>query len=30
MFNPCPKGKWEEIDSKYMERIPTKSKDTII
>ena len=30
MFNPCPKGKWEEIDSKYMERVPIKSKDTII
>jgi hypothetical protein len=30
MFNPCPKRKWEDIDSKYIERIPTKSKDTII
>jgi hypothetical protein len=29
-FNPCPKDKWEEIDSKYMERLTEKSKDTII
>jgi hypothetical protein len=30
IFNPCPKGKWEQIDSKYIENIPTKSNDTII
>ena len=30
MFNPCPRGKWEEIDSNYIERISKKTKDTII
>jgi hypothetical protein len=30
LFNPCPKSKWEEIDSNYMEKVITKSKDTII
>jgi hypothetical protein len=30
MFNSCPMEKWEEIDSKYMGRIPKKTKDTII
>ena len=30
IFNPCPKDKWEEVDSKYIKRVPKKTKDTII
>jgi hypothetical protein len=30
MYNPCPMGKWESIDLKYIPQIPKKSNDTII
>jgi hypothetical protein len=30
VFNSCPKEKWEEIDSQYMDKLTKKSKKTII
>ena len=30
IFNPCPKYKLEEVYSKYIKRVPKKTKDTII
>jgi hypothetical protein len=30
LFNPCPIEKWEETDSNYMQKVPKKSKGTII
>lgn len=29
-FNPCTQKKWEEVDVKYMERVPTKYKNSLI
>lgn len=29
-FNPCTRKKWEEIDAKYMDVVPTKYNNSII
>ena len=29
-FNPCTRKKWEEVDTKYMDRVPTKYNNSLI
>jgi hypothetical protein len=29
-FNPCPKKKWENVDSKYIEKLPLKENQSLI
>lgn len=29
-FNPCPENKWNEIDSKYIDVLDTKTNKTVI
>jgi hypothetical protein len=30
LFNPCPKQKWEEVDSQHITKFQKKDKNTII
>jgi hypothetical protein len=30
LFNPCPKKKWEDVDTEYLIKYPKKNKKTII
>jgi hypothetical protein len=30
LFNPCPKQKWESVDSYYLTKLDNKNKNTII